>query len=132
VLDFLFSANGGLLRQQLTDAVVEQVDALAWATTLRLGKRLPERLQPPGLRRRVLEPVGDPLLDLEPIRQLLQILQALPGFEPQLLLARMPRVLGEPELRRMGLDVARGLAERSVVRLVRDVLVPPMSIRQSA
>ncbi|MEN9541466.1 MAG: hypothetical protein RLZZ459_1557, partial [Cyanobacteriota bacterium] len=132
VLDFLFSPNGGLLRQQLTDAVVEQVDALAWATTLRLSKRLPEQLQPPGLRRRALEPAGDPLLDLEPVRQLLVILQALPGFEPQLLLARLPRVLGEPELRRMGMEVARGLAERSVVRLVRDVLVPPMPIRQSA
>jgi len=128
VLDFLFSANGGLLRQQLTDALVEQVDALAWATTLRLSKRLPQRLQPPGLRRRSLQPAGDPLLDLEPVRQLLQILQALPGFEPQLLLARLPRVLGEPELRRMGLEVARGLAERSVVRLVRDVLVPPMAV----
>ncbi|MFM7547723.1 MAG: AarF/ABC1/UbiB kinase family protein, partial [Cyanobacteriota bacterium] len=126
VLDFLFSANGGLLRQQLTEAVVDQVDALAWATTLRLGKRLPERLQPPGLRIRRLEPAADPLLDLEPIRQLLVILQALPGFEPQLLLARLPRVLGEPELRRMGLDLARGLAERSVVRLLRDVLVPPL------
>ena len=132
VLDFLFSPNSGLLRQQLTDAVVEQVDALAWATTLRLSKRLPEQLQPPGLRRRALEPAGDPLLDLEPVRQLLVILQALPGFEPQLLLGRLPRVLGEPELRRMGLEVARGLAERSVVRLVRDVLVPPMPIRQSA
>jgi hypothetical protein len=127
VLDFLFSANGGLLRQQLADALVEQVDALAWATTLRLSKRLPQRLQPPGLRRRSLEPAGDPLLDLEPVRQLLQILQALPGFEPQLLLARLPRVMGEPELRRMGLEVARGLAERSVVRLVRDVLVPPLA-----
>lgn len=127
VLDFLFSANGGLLRQQLTDALVEQVDALAWATTLRLSKRLPQRLQPPGLRRRSLQPAGDPLLDLEPVSQLLQILQALPGFEPQLLLIRLPRVLGEPELRRMGLEVARGLAERSVVRLVRDVLVPPLA-----
>ena len=29
--------------------------------------------------------------------------------------------VGEP---RMGLEVARGLAERGVVRLVRDVLVP--------
>ena len=67
------------------------------------------------------------MLDLEPVRQLLQILQALPGFEPQLLLARLPRVMGEPELRRMGLEVARGLAERSVVRLVRDVLVPPLA-----
>ncbi len=125
VLDFLFSANGGLLRQQLVEALVERVDALAWQTALRLGKRLPQRLQPPGLRLRRLESGTDPLLDLEPIRQLVAILQALPGFEPQLLLKRLPRLLGEPEVRRMGADLARGLAERSVVRLLRDVLVPP-------
>ncbi|MEB3307362.1 MAG: AarF/ABC1/UbiB kinase family protein [Cyanobacteriota bacterium] len=126
VLDFLFSANGGLLRNQLVDAVVMRVDALAWAATLQVGRRLPQRLQPPGLRRRSLEPSYDPLLDLEPIGQLLRILQALPGFEPSLLLSRLPRVLGEQELRRMGVGVARGLAERSVVRLVRDLLVPPL------
>ncbi|MFN5698594.1 MAG: ABC1 kinase family protein [Cyanobacteriota bacterium] len=128
VLDFLFSPNGGLLRQQLVDGVVEQMDALAWRTTLQLGKRLPRPLQPPGLRERVelLEPLpGDPLLDLEPVRQLVTILKDLPGFEPQVLLRRLPRVLGEPDLRRMGLDVARGLAERGVVRLLRDVLVTP-------
>ncbi|MBM5825118.1 MAG: AarF/ABC1/UbiB kinase family protein [Cyanobacteria bacterium M_surface_10_m2_119] len=125
VLDFLFSANGGLLRQQLVEALVQRIDGLAWQTTLRLGKRLPERLQPPGLRRRRLEPAGDPLLELEPIRQLLTILQALPGFEPQLLLKRLPRLVGEPELRRMGAELARGLAERSLVRLLRDVLVDP-------
>jgi predicted unusual protein kinase regulating ubiquinone biosynthesis (AarF/ABC1/UbiB family) len=125
VLDFLFSANGGLLRQQLVDSMVQRVDALAWQTTLRLGKQLPERLQPPGLRHRRLEATGDPLLELEPIRQLLVILRSLPGFEPQLLLRRLPRLLGEPELRRMGVDLARGLAERGVVRLLRDVLVSP-------
>jgi hypothetical protein len=37
----------------------------------------------------------------------------------------MPRILGEPDLRRMGTEVARGLAERGVVRLLRDVLVTP-------
>jgi hypothetical protein len=68
---------------------------------------------------------SDPLLELEPIRQLLSILQALPGFEPQLLLRRLPRLLGEPEARRMGVDLARGLAERGIVRLLRDVLVDP-------
>ena len=125
VLDFLFSANGGLLRQQLVDAMVQRIDGLAWQTTLRLGKRLPVRLQPPGLRNRRLEISADPLLELEPIRQLLVILRALPGFEPQLLLRRLPRLLGEPELRRMGVDLARGLAERGVVRLLRDVLVSP-------
>jgi predicted unusual protein kinase regulating ubiquinone biosynthesis (AarF/ABC1/UbiB family) len=123
VLSFLFSPNGGLLRQQLVDAMVARMDALAWQTTLRLGKRLPERLQPPGLRRHRLSDANEPLLDLEPVRQLMGILQALPGFEPQMLVRRLPRLLGEPELRQMGVQVARGLAERGMVRLVRDVLV---------
>ncbi|MEI7952396.1 MAG: AarF/ABC1/UbiB kinase family protein [Synechococcaceae cyanobacterium ELA182] len=133
VLDFLFSANGGLLRQQLVDAAVERMDNLAWRTTLRLGRRLPRSLQPPGLRQsseREMFSSGGPLLDLEPLRQLAAILQDLPGFEPRLLLRRLPRVLGEPDLRRMGLDLARGLAERGVVRLLRDVLVTP-DVRKS-
>ena len=125
VLDFLFSPNGGLLRQQLVDAVIQRVDSVAWQATLLLGGRLPERLQPPGLKQRAIEAeASGPLLDLEPIRQLVLILQALPGFEPQLLFKRLPRVLSEPNLRDMGLKMAKGLAERSMVRLVRDVLVP--------
>ena len=123
VLSFLFSANGGLLRQQLVEAMVGRMDAMAWQTTLRIGKRLPERFQPPGLRRHRLSEAGEPLLDLEPVRQLMGILKALPGFEPQMLLRRLPRLVGEPELRQMGVQLAKGLAERSMVRLVRDVLV---------
>ena len=125
VLDFLFSSNGGLLRDQLVDAAIQRVDSVAWQTTLRLSGRLPQRLQPPGLKQRAVEADATaPLLDLEPVRQLVLILQALPGFEPQLLLKRLPRVLSEPNLRDMGLQMAKGLAERSVVRLLRDVLVP--------
>jgi predicted unusual protein kinase regulating ubiquinone biosynthesis (AarF/ABC1/UbiB family) len=130
VIDFLFSPNGGLLRRQLVDAAVERMDALAWRTTLRLGQRLPRALQPPGLRNRPIDPVleAGPLLDLEPLQQLAAILRDLPGFEPSMLLRRLPRVLGEAELRRMGFDVARGLAERGVVRLLRDVLLPPEGV----
>jgi len=125
VLDFLFSSNGGLLREQLVDAAIQRVDSVAWQTTLRLSGRLPQRLQPPGLKQRAVEADATaPLLDLEPVRQLVLILQALPGFEPQLLLKRLPRLLSEPNLREMGLKMAKGLAERSMVRLLRDVLVP--------
>ena len=127
VIEFLFSPNGGLLRRQLVEAAVQRLDALAWRTTLRLGRRLPPNLLPPGLRQRLPEADrrGEPLLDLEPLRQLAAILQDLPGFEPQLLLKRLPRVLSEPDLRQMGFEMARGLAERGVVRLLRDVLVRP-------
>jgi hypothetical protein len=130
VIDFLFSPTGGLLRRQLVDAAVERMDALAWRTTLRLGQRLPRALQPPGLRNRPIDPVleAGPVLDLEPLQQLAAILRDLPGFEPSMLLRRLPRVLGEAELRRMGFDVARGLAERGVVRLLRDVLLPPEGV----
>jgi predicted unusual protein kinase regulating ubiquinone biosynthesis (AarF/ABC1/UbiB family) len=128
VIDFLFSPSGGLLRRQLVEAMVDRMDHLAWTMTLRIGRRLPDRLLPPGLRERqggaeAMNP--GPLLDLEPVRQLSAILQDLPGFEPRLLLNRLPRLLGEPDLRRMGAEVARGLAERGVVRLLRDVLVTP-------
>jgi hypothetical protein len=107
------------------------MDTLAWNTTLRLGRRLPTRFLPPGLRTLPPAPASTPLLDLEPIQELVAILRDLPGFEPSLLLKRLPRVLGEPDLRRMGLQVARGLAERGVVHLLRDVLVTP-AVRQAA
>jgi len=86
----------------------------------RLSQRLPlpRRLQPKAFGTNARSS-SDPLLELEPIRQLIQVLQSLPGFTPDLLLKRLPRVLNEPDARRMGLQVAQGLAERGVVRLVR-------------
>ncbi len=133
VLDFLFSPNGGLLRRQLVDAIVERMDALAWSTTLRLGRRLPRRLLPPGLRGSPegVFPEAEPMLALEPLQQLSAILRDLPGFEPRVLLRRLPRVLGEPDLRSMGVAVAKGLAERGMVHLLRDVLVTPQ-VRQAS
>jgi len=49
VLDFLFSPNGGMLRNQLVEAVVDRLDALGWFTMRRISRQLPRRLQPPGL-----------------------------------------------------------------------------------
>jgi hypothetical protein len=137
VLDFLFSPNAGLLRQQLVDAAVDQMDALGWQTALALSRRLPAPLLPPGLRSRQDpgasgEAEAATVLSLEPIARLVAILRQLPGFEPQLLLKRIPRLLQETELRRMGADLAKGLAERSVVRLLRDVLVGAGSTQQPA
>ena len=118
VLDFLFSPRAGLLRDQLVDATVDRLDAIGWSTMQRLTQRLPKRLQPSAMRGPGAVQ-ANPLLQLEPVRELINVLQSLPGFTPDLLLKRMPRVLNEPDTRRMGLQVAQGLAERGVVRLVR-------------
>ena len=118
LLDFLFSPKAGLLRNQLVEATVDKLDALGWSTMQRLSRRLPKQLQPSGIG--YGNPgLSDPLLQLEPVRELIKVMQSLPGFTPDLVLKRMPRVLNEPDTRRMGLQVAKGLAERGVVRLVR-------------
>ena len=120
VLDFLFSPNGGMLRNQLVDAVVDRLDAFGWFTMRRISLQLPRRLQPPGLMAsESWQAANDEMLDLEPIRQLIAVLQQLPGFRPELVLRRLPRLIREPGARTMGLNVAKGLAERGVVRLVR-------------
>ena len=118
LLDFLFSANGGLLRDQLVETTVERLDAIGWSTMQRLGRGLPKRLLPAAMSNPGMES-GDPMLQLEPIRQLIEVLQSLPGFNPDLLMRRLPRVMNDPASRRMGVKVAQGLAERGVVRLVK-------------
>ena len=118
LLDFLFSARNGLLRDQLVDTAVTRLDAIGWSTVQRLSQRLPRRLQSKTFGS-YSRSSSDPLLELEPVRQLIQVLQSLPGFTPDLLLKRLPRILNEPDARRMGLQVAQGLAERGVVRLVK-------------
>lgn len=118
VLDFLFSPNGGMLRNQLVEAVVDRIDSFGWLAMRRIGRQLPRPLQPPALMMQS-DWNDSEMLDLEPIRQLLSVLQQLPGFRPELLLSRLPRLLREPDARRMGFKVAKGLAERGVVRLVK-------------
>lgn len=119
VLDFLFSANGGMLRRQLVDAIADRLDALSWMTLQRIGRRLPRPLQPPLLLEASDSFDQSTYLDLEPVRQLIAVLQQLPGFSPDLVFSRLPRLIREPDARRMGLDLAQGLAERGVVRLVK-------------
>ena len=119
LLDFLFSPKAGLLRNQLVEATVDRLDAFGWSTMQRLGRHLPRGLQPAGMTS--MNPGGslDPFMQIEPVRELIAVLQSLPGFTPDLVLKRMPRVFKEPDARRMGFQVAQGLAERGVVRLVR-------------
>ncbi|QNJ07489.1 ABC1 family protein [Synechococcus sp. MEDNS5] len=119
VLDFLFSANGGMLRRQLVDAIADRLDALSWMTLQRIGRRLPRPLQPPLLLEASDSFDQSTYLDLEPVRQLVAVLQQLPGFSPDLVFSRLPRLIREPDARRMGLELAQGLAERGVVRLVK-------------
>ena len=122
VLDFLFSANGGMLRDQLVEALVNRLDNFGWKTFSRLSKSLPQPFQPKLFVKASQigkESQDHILLDIEPIRKLIEVLNKLPGFTPELIISRLPRLIREPDARKMGVNVAKGLAERGVVRLVK-------------
>ena len=122
-LNFLLSDAGDKVRRQLVGAMVDQLDAMGWQVACRLGQRLPQRWRIHGLHDSAPLPATPP-----PVGDLLRILQQLPSFEPAMAWQSLLRLLGEPVVHRMGLQLAQDLAERGVVRLVRDILIPQQGL----
>ncbi|MXY18787.1 MAG: hypothetical protein F4Y52_02200 [Synechococcus sp. SB0664_bin_36] len=105
---------------------MDQLDAMGWQVACRVGQRLPQRWQLHGLQAPAPVPGTPP-----PLWDVLKLFQKLPSFEPTMLWQSIPRLLGEPVVHGMGLQLAQDLAERGVVRLVRDVLLPQQSLLPS-
>lgn len=122
-LNFLLSDAGSTVRSQLVGAMVNQLDAMGWQVACRVGQRIPQRWQLHGLQNPAQGTDTPP-----PLWDLLGILRKLPYFEPAMLWQSLPRLLGEPVVYGMGLQLAQGVAERGVVRLVRDVLLPQQGL----
>jgi len=122
-LNFLLSDAGSKVRSQLVGALVDQLDTMGWQVACRVGQRLPRRWQLHGLQDPAPLPGTPPAM-----WDVLGLFRKLPYFEPAMLWQSLPRLLGEPVVHRMGLQLAQDLAERGVVRLVRDILLPQQSL----
>ncbi len=122
-LNFLLSDAGSKVRRQLVDAMVDQLDTMGWQMACRVGQRLPQRWQLHSLQNPAHYPGTPP-----PLLDLLRILQKLPYFEPTMLWQSLPRLLGEPAVHTMGLQLVQDLVERGAVRLVRDILLPQQGL----
>ncbi|KKZ15409.1 MAG: hypothetical protein TH68_00525 [Candidatus Synechococcus spongiarum 142] len=125
-LNFLLSDAGSNVRSQLVGAMVDQLDAVGWQVACRVGQRLPQRWQLHGLQNPAPSPDAPP-----PVLDVLRLLQKLPYFEPAMLWQNIPRLLGEPVVHSMGIQLAQDLAERSIVRLVKNILLPQQELLSS-
>jgi len=56
---------------------------------------------------------------LDPLRNFLEILQKVPGYSIDIFLKRVPRLINEPYTKEMGLEIAKKVTEKGVVRLVK-------------
>ena len=57
--------------------------------------------------------------DIEPIQKLIAILQKMPGFNAQLVLKKIKRLIQEPYARKMSIKIAQKFTKKSVARIIK-------------
>ena len=118
VLDFLFSENGGILRDELIETVAKRIDLLNLYAIKTINKQLPVTLRSKIFK----EGVNDQsklINDIEPIQKLIAILQKMPGFNAQLVLKKIKRLIQEPYARKMSMKIAQKFTKKSVARIIK-------------
>jgi len=117
VINLLFSSKGGFLRNEIIDGLTNQIDLL----NLNILKNLNNYL-PSSIKLNIADKNNNYdtlIMSLEPFRNFLEILRKVPGYSIDIFLKRVPRLINEPYTKEMGIEIAKKVTEKGVVRLVR-------------
>jgi len=118
VLDFLFSENGGILRDELIETVAKRIDLLNLYAMKTINNQLPVTLRSKIFKEDV-NSQSKLINDIEPIQKLIAILQKMPGFNAQLVLKKIKRLIQEPYARKMSIKIAQKFTKKSVARIIK-------------
>lgn len=119
-LEFLFSDRGAFIRNNLVDEIVKGVNALGQNTLHNVAYTLQDRV---GLAvKKTPAAATEQQQTFEHIKEIWNILQETPGFDPVQLAPQIPQLLLKPEVQRMSQQVASRLAQRAIAQLIREFL----------
>lgn len=122
-IDFLFSDRGDFIREQLVEEIIKAVDSQGrknwddFTNIIRRGLGNNGQMMP--------IPKVETTSSLDNIQRIWAILQATPGFDSMQVISLLPKLLVKPETQKMGQQIAGGLAQRAMARMIREVLAPP-------
>jgi predicted unusual protein kinase regulating ubiquinone biosynthesis (AarF/ABC1/UbiB family) len=120
-LDFILSDRGTFIRDYLADEIVRGLDNFG-SNTLQnvthaiqkgIGMKVPT---PPANTQQLSDGLGN-------IQRIWSILQQTKGFDPAIVLPRIPQILMKSETQSFGQKIASGLTQRMAARLIREVLL---------
>jgi len=120
-LEFLFSERGEFIRDRIVTELVQSLDSLGQQTLAGVGRFFSQPMKTLG--RTASPPVLSTSGDLQHLMNILGILRETKGFDGAKLAARLPTVVLRPETFDMGQQVVAGLAQRSLTRLIRQMLL---------
>ena len=117
VINLLFSAKGGFLRNEIIEELTNQIDLLSLKILKNLNNYLPNSIKLNTNYEK--NSLNDLITYIEPLRNFLAILQKVPGYSIEIFLKRVPRLINEPYTKEMGLTIAKKITEKGMVRLVK-------------
>lgn len=122
-LDYLFSERGELIRDRMAQELVNGIDAFGQTTWHGLTAKFREQMG--------WETDEASVADLEAnfghIQRIFGLLQETPGFDPVKLASVVPPLLVKPETQALGQQIATGLLQKALVRVIREFLLPESS-----
>ena len=117
VINLLFSSKGGFLRNEIIEGLTNQIDLLNLKILKNLNNYLPNSVKFNISSEN--NKLNDLIVNIEPLRNFLEILQTVPGYSNDIFLKRLPRLLNEPYTKEMGVKIAKKVTEKGMVRLVK-------------
>ncbi|MDJ0582483.1 AarF/ABC1/UbiB kinase family protein [Crocosphaera sp.] len=119
--DFLFSSRGEFIRERLVNEITNALDMFSRRTWFNMSSIVREQV---GLAvQETPQDLQDNSESFEHLKNILQILQNTPGFDPMKVVPLLMKLLGKPETQQMGHKIAEGLMQKLVARLVRNLLL---------
>ncbi|MFM7572570.1 MAG: ABC1 kinase family protein [Snowella sp.] len=119
--DFLFSERGQYIREKLVSELINVIDAFGRHSWFNFTLTIQEQLgivQPQTLPK-VPSKIDDNPQTLEHLKNVWQILETTPGFDPMKLVPVISQLLLNPTTHQMGKQIAEGLLQKAIARLIR-------------
>ncbi len=120
-VDFLTSERGAFIRDKMLDEAVKSVDALRRNILHNFTYLLRERVGVTAINETPAA-TDEQQQTLEHIKRILNILRETRGFDPAQLAPQIAQILVNPNVQRLGQQIASQLAQKAVARLIRDLL----------
>ncbi len=117
VINYLFSQNGNILRNELTEAIAIKIDLIGWQALMNMNKKLPIKLRSSTIEKSYQD--KNPSLNFKAIKKLFTLTRRIPGFKRNIIFKKVPRILKEPDTFKMGMNVIKKTSEKGLVRLVK-------------
>jgi predicted unusual protein kinase regulating ubiquinone biosynthesis (AarF/ABC1/UbiB family) len=120
-LDFILSDRGTFIRDYLADEIVRGLDNFGSNTLQNVTHAIQKGI---GIKVPKTAVSTQSSSDgLEHIQRIWVILQQTKGFDPAIVLPRIPQILMRSETQSFGQKIASGLTQRMAARLIREVLL---------